>query len=210
MGIQDFFDNVCHCFRNSTSTGDNSDREESLPSASDSELHTAQELKMPPKRASLWQVSLYLTNDTIGAWLTLYGAVILAMYGYITGLLILVLAWPLNVYTAHLLWRCRNVFPGAISIGDLVYYLTRSHAAMYTAFFFVNITILGTLAFQIEAAAANVYWVSISMSLSVRLIFFSFSAPFLSIYRLNFFLLASNRSMCLSFFHFNTFQVLFK
>ena len=45
----------------------------------------------------------------------------LGMYGWILGVLVLVLLWPLNLFTAHLLWRCRNVFPGAISIADLVY-----------------------------------------------------------------------------------------
>jgi hypothetical protein len=144
---------------NNNSAGIPSDRGEGLTSSPpDSELQRAQALKMPPQRASWGQVTLYLVNDTIGAWLTLYGAVILSMYGWVAGLLILVLAWPLNLYAAHLLWRCRNVFPGAISLGDLVYYLTRSAFAMYTAFFFVNITILGTLAFQIESAAANIYW----------------------------------------------------
>ena len=114
--------------------------------------------KMPPKRTQWWQVTLYIINDAVGAWLILYSSIILGMYGWILGMFILIFLWPLNLYTAHLLWRCRNVFPGAISIGDLVYYLTRSPVAMYVTVFFVNVTILLTLASQIETSSANIYW----------------------------------------------------
>ena len=105
---------------------------------------------MPPKRTTWWQVTLYIINDVIGAFLILYSSVILGMYGWVLGLLILILMWPLNLYTAHLLWRCRNVFPGAISIGDLVFYVTRSSVAMYAAFFFANLCILITLSNQVR------------------------------------------------------------
>ena len=101
---------------------------------------------------------MYIINDAVGAWLILYSSIMLGMYGWILGMFILIFLWPLNLYTAHLLWRCRNVFPGAISIGDLVYYLTRSPVAMYVTVFFVNVTILLTLASQIETSSANIYW----------------------------------------------------
>ena len=114
---------------------------------------------MPPRRASWWQVTLYIINDVIGAWLLFYSALILRVYGWILGVGLLLILWPLNLYTAHLLWRCRNAFPGAISIGDLVFYLSRSTIAMYVTFFFVNATILLTLASQIETTAINLYWI---------------------------------------------------
>lgn len=101
---------------------------------------------------------MYIINDVVGASLLLYSSLILGMYGWILGVILLIVVWPVNLYTAHLLWRCRNVFPGAISIGDLVYYITRSSVAMYVAFFFVNATILLTLVSQMEVAASNIYW----------------------------------------------------
>ena len=113
---------------------------------------------MPPKRTTWWQVTLYIINDVIGAWVILFSSYILAIYGWILGIALLVAVWPLHMYTAHLLWRCRNVFPGAISIGDLVFYVTRSPAAMYIAFFFVNLCILMTLSSQMGTAAQNIYW----------------------------------------------------
>ena len=114
--------------------------------------------KMPPKRTEWWQVTLYIINEVIGGWILLYSSVILGMYGWVLGVILLILVWPLQLYTAHLLWRCRNVFHGAISIGDLVYYLTRSPAAMYAAIFFVNLTILLLLSAQLQTAASNIYW----------------------------------------------------
>jgi hypothetical protein len=128
------------------------------PSIKDVHVKKREKHKMPPKRTTWWQVTLYIINDTVGAWLILYSAIILGLYGWIVGLLLLVLFWPLNLYAAHVLWRCRNVFPGAISLGDLVFYLTRSTFAMYLTFFLVNATILLTLASQIETASANIYW----------------------------------------------------
>ena len=128
------------------------------PLSRDASQYTREKNKMPPKRTTWWQVTLYIINDVIGAFLILYSSVILGMYGWVLGLLILILMWPLNLYTAHLLWRCRNAFPGAISIGDLVFYVTRSSVAMYFTFAFVNATILLTLASQIDSAAANIYW----------------------------------------------------
>ena len=128
------------------------------PLSRDATLYEREANKMPPKRTKWWQVTLYIINDTIGAWLILFSSISLALYGWVLGMLILVFLWPLNLYTAHLLWRCRNVFPGAISIGDLVFYLTRSTIAMYITFFFVNATILLTLASQMDTAAANIYW----------------------------------------------------
>jgi len=114
--------------------------------------------KIPPKKCRWWQVTLYIINDVVGAWLLLYGSLMLGMYGWVLGLIILILVYPANLYTAHLLWRCRNVFPGAISIGDLVYYLSRSPLAMYFVMFIVNFTILLNLSSQIEVAASNIYW----------------------------------------------------
>ncbi|QDZ19553.1 amino acid transporter domain-containing protein [Chloropicon primus] len=128
------------------------------PLSRDATLYTRETNKMPPKRTKWWQVTLYIINDTIGAWLILYSSIILGMYGWILGIVLLLALWPLNLYAAHLLWRCRNVFPGAISIGDLVYYVTKSPIAMYATFFFVNATILLTLASQIDSAASNIYW----------------------------------------------------
>ena len=113
---------------------------------------------MPPKRTTWWQVTLYIINDVIGAWVILYSSTLLAIYGWILGIALLIAVWPLHMYTAHLLWRCRNVFPGAISIGDLVFYVTRSPAAMYVAFFFVDLCILVTLSSQMATAAQNIYW----------------------------------------------------
>ena len=113
---------------------------------------------MPPKRTTWWQVTLYIINDVIGAWVILFSSYMLAIYGWILGIALLVAVWPLHMYTAHLLWRCRNIFPGAISIGDLVFYVTRSPAAMYIAFFFVNLCILMTLSSQMGTAAQNIYW----------------------------------------------------
>ena len=114
--------------------------------------------KMPPSRTRWWQVTLYIINDAVGSWLVYFSPILLGMWGWVLGILILILMWPLNLYTAHLLWRCRNIFPGAISIGDLVFYVTRSSVAMYFTFAFVNATILLTLASQIDSAAANIYW----------------------------------------------------
>ncbi len=76
-------------------------------SSSAEALSREQQAKMPPKRAEWWQVTLYIINDTIGAWLILYSSMMLGMYGWILGILLLVLLWPLNLFTAHLLWRCR-------------------------------------------------------------------------------------------------------
>ena len=128
------------------------------PLSRDASQYTREKNKMPPKRTTWWQVTLYIINDVIGAFLILYSSVILGMYGWVLGLLILILMWPLNLYTAHLLWRCRNAFPGAISIGDLVFYVTRSSVAMYAAFFFANLCILITLSNQVFTAASNIYY----------------------------------------------------
>uniref|UniRef100_A0A7S2T218 Amino acid transporter transmembrane domain-containing protein n=1 Tax=Chloropicon primus TaxID=1764295 RepID=A0A7S2T218_9CHLO len=128
------------------------------PLSRDATLYTRETNKMPPKRTKWWQVTLYIINDTIGAWLILYSSIILGMYGWILGIVLLLALWPLNLYAAHLLWRCRNVFPGAISIGDLVYYVTKSPIAMYATFFVVNVFILLVLANQIYSAAANIYY----------------------------------------------------
>ena len=114
--------------------------------------------KMPPSRTRWWQVTLYIINDAVGSWLVYFSPILLGMWGWVLGILILILMWPLNLYTAHLLWRCRNAFPGAISIGDLVFYVTRSPAAMYVAFFFVDLCILVTLSSQMATAAQNIYW----------------------------------------------------
>ena len=131
--------------------------------------------KMPPKRTEWWQVTLYIINEVVGGWILLYSSVIMGMYGWVLGVILLILVWPLQLYTAHLLWRCRNVFHGAISIGDLVYYLTRSPAAMYAAIFFVNITILLLLSAQLQTAASNIYWFFSKDVSGVGLFPFSFS-----------------------------------
>jgi len=144
--------------RSRTSNATEASAIELEPLSRDASQYTREKNKMPPKRTTWWQVTLYIINDVIGAFLILYSSVILGMYGWVLGLLILILMWPLNLYTAHLLWRCRNIFPGAISIGDLVFYVTRSSVAMYFTFAFVNATILLTLASQIDSAAANIYW----------------------------------------------------
>ena len=114
--------------------------------------------KMPPSRTRWWQVTLYIINDAAGLWPVLFSPIVLGMWGWVLGILILILMWPLNLYTAHLLWRCRNAFPGAISIGDLVFYVTRSSVAMYAAFFFANLCILLTLANHVFTAASNIYY----------------------------------------------------
>mmetsp|Transcript_2669 Transcript_2669/g.9157 ORF Transcript_2669/g.9157 Transcript_2669/m.9157 type:complete len:625 (-) Transcript_2669:241-2115(-) len=114
--------------------------------------------KMPPSRTRWWQVTLYIINDAVGSWLVYFSPILLGMWGWVLGILILILMWPLNLYTAHLLWRCRNIFPGAISIGDLVFYVTRSSVAMYAAFFFANLCILITLSNQVFTAASNIYY----------------------------------------------------
>ncbi|WZN60918.1 transmembrane amino acid transporter protein [Chloropicon roscoffensis] len=114
--------------------------------------------KMPPSRTRWWQVTLYIINDAVGSWLVYFSPIILGMWGWVLGILILILMWPLNLYTAHLLWRCRNAFPGAISIGDLVFYVTRSSVAMYATFFFANLCILITLSNQMFTAASNIYY----------------------------------------------------
>mmetsp|Transcript_9656 Transcript_9656/g.34485 ORF Transcript_9656/g.34485 Transcript_9656/m.34485 type:complete len:625 (+) Transcript_9656:105-1979(+) len=114
--------------------------------------------KMPPSRTRWWQVTLYIINDAVGSWLVYFSPILLGMWGWVLGILILILMWPLNLYTAHLLWRCRNAFPGAISIGDLVFYVTRSSVAMYAAFFFANLCILITLSNQVFTAASNIYY----------------------------------------------------
>ena len=114
--------------------------------------------KMPPSRTRWWQVTLYIINDAVGSWLVYFSPILLGMWGWVLGLLILILMWPLNLYTAHLLWRCRNAFPGAISIGDLVFYVTRSSVAMYATFSFANLCILITLSNQMFTAASNIYY----------------------------------------------------
>merc|ERR1712054_597358 len=123
-------------------------------------LEIREEYKMPPKRVKWWHVTLFLLNDINMAWLMIFSAMILGTNGWILGMLILVALWPVNLYTAHLLWRCRNIFPGAISIGDLVYYISHSSWAMYITFFFVNFTIALTLAYSIAVASSNFYWLS--------------------------------------------------
>ena len=115
---------------------------------------------MPPKQVTWWQVTLYLLNDIIGSWLMLFSAIMLGLYGWILGILLLAGLWPINMFVGHLLWRCRNVFPGAISVGDLVYYMTKSSWAMYITFFFVNLTILLTLANLMVTSSSNLYWLS--------------------------------------------------
>ena len=46
--------------------------------------------KMPPKRTQWWQVTLYIINDAVGAWLILYSSIMLGMYGWILGMFILI------------------------------------------------------------------------------------------------------------------------
>lgn len=117
--------------------------------------------KMPARKVRWWQVTLYLLNDIIGGWLILYSGIILGMYGWVTGLVLLTVLWPINIFGAHLLWRCSKIFPGAISIGDLVFYLTRSTLAMWFTFLIVNVTILLTLAAQVKIVASNIYWLAL-------------------------------------------------
>ncbi|UPQ98766.1 amino acid transporter domain-containing protein [Chloropicon primus] len=115
---------------------------------------------MPASRhlARWWQVTLYIINEVVVAWLLLYSSYLLGVWGWALGIVFIVGLWLMNMYAAHLLWRCRNVFPGAISIGDLVYYVTKSPIAMYATFFVVNVFILLVLANQIYSAAANIYY----------------------------------------------------
>ena len=54
---------------------------------------------MPPKRTTWWQVTLYIINDVIGAWVILFSSYILAIYGWILGIALLVAVWPLHMYT---------------------------------------------------------------------------------------------------------------
>ena len=60
------------------------------PLSRNASMYTREKSKMPPKRTQWWQVTLYIINDTIGAWLILYSSVVLGMYGWIMGMLILV------------------------------------------------------------------------------------------------------------------------
>ena len=123
-------------------------------------LASRENYKMPPKKVEWWQVTLFLLNDINEAWFMFFAAMILGLYGWVLGIAMLVGLWPVSVYVTHLLWRCRNVFPGAVSIGDLVYYLSGSTWAMYITFFFVNLTIALTLAFNLNFVASSMYWLS--------------------------------------------------
>ena len=46
--------------------------------------------KMPPSRTRWWQVTLYIINDVVGAWLLLYSSLVLGMWGWVLGLFFLI------------------------------------------------------------------------------------------------------------------------
>ena len=74
-------------------------------------------------------VFLYILNDIInGQFVTL--PYIMNLHGWIGGLLLLWSMGALNYYCCHLLYRMQRVFPGAVTMGDMSFYITRSGLAM--------------------------------------------------------------------------------
>ena len=90
--------------------------------------------KRPSRRIARWlPVFIYILNDIINGSFTAIPFV-MSFAGWIGGLLLLWSMGALNYYCCHLLYRMRRVFPGAVTLGDLAYYITRSGLAMGATF----------------------------------------------------------------------------
>ena len=99
-------------------------------------------------------VFLYILNDIInGQFVTL--PYIMNLHGWIGGLLLLWSMGAINYYCCHLLYRMQRVFPGAVTLGDLSFYILRSGLAMGVTFFLAYGLMFLTTTQQIAMAAAS-------------------------------------------------------
>ena len=72
----------------------------------------------PPAEATWQQIAVVIIAEVVGVGV-LSLPVAVAKVGWFGGVTLLLLMFPLNVYTALLLWRARRPFPNAISMMDL-------------------------------------------------------------------------------------------
>ena len=116
------------------------DLSQSTPSFSCSEsvprhLKTREKFKRPSRGIARWlPVFIYILNDICNGAFTNIPSVMLYS-GWIGGLLLLWSMGALNYYCCHLLYRMQRVFPGAVTMGDMSFYITRSGLAMSVTFF---------------------------------------------------------------------------
>ena len=109
--------------------------------------------KKPIRDIATWlPVTLYILNDVLNGTFTLLPYV-MAFNGWIGGLAIIWGIGCINYYVGNVLYRCSQIFPGAVSLGDLSYYLTRSTAVMVLTFLLSYLLMFTTNAQQFTMAA---------------------------------------------------------
>ena len=98
-------------------------------------LMRRERFKRPLRGIARWvPVVFFIANDIInGSFVTL--PYLMNLHGWIGGLVLLWFLSGINYYCCHLLFRFQRIFPGAVTMGDLAYYVTRSRLAMGVTFF---------------------------------------------------------------------------
>ncbi len=123
-------------------------------------LRDREKAKRPTRDIAMWiPVTLYILNDVLNGTFTLI-PFIMGLNGWIGGLGIIWLMGLVGYYTSNLLYRMSIVFPGAVSMGDLSYYLNRSVFGMTVTFILAYLLMFLTSSQQLSMAASMFQYVA--------------------------------------------------
>ena len=97
-------------------------------------------------------VTLFIVNDVVhGTWVLI--PFLMGFNGWTGGLLLMLLVGFVNYYCCDLLFRMSRVFRGAVTFGDLAFYITRSPALMFLTFVLSYGLVFTTLSQQLSMGA---------------------------------------------------------
>ena len=109
--------------------------------------------KRPSRAISKWYyITAYIVNDIMNGTFVLLPFV-MSYNGWLGGIMLIWFIAGLNYYVAGLVWRMSQIFPGAVTMGDLSYYLLRSPLAMFVVFVLGYGLIFTTTGQQLSMAA---------------------------------------------------------
>ena len=116
--------------------------------------------KKPIRDIATWlPVTLYILNDVLNGTFTLI-PYIMGFNGWIAGIAVIWMMGLVGYYTSNLLYRMSIVFPGAVSMGDLSYYLNRSVFGMTVTFILAYLLMFLTSSQQLSMAASMFQYVA--------------------------------------------------
>ena len=123
-------------------------------------LRDREKAKRPTRDIAMWiPVTLYILNDVLNGTFTLI-PYIMGFNGWIAGIAVIWMMGLVGYYTSNLLYRMSIVFPGAVSMGDLSYYLNRSVFGMTVTFILAYLLMFLTSSQQLSMAASMFQYVA--------------------------------------------------